>query len=173
MKRIVVIVASCFAATGAFAQNSSIPDVVTGYQSINVTYSERAKDCNLEHTADYMVHLRDKLAAIGVTQSNDSVLVANLGVSGQKFGLARAQCATAVELVFAATLTKDNIVTDDQAVREAIDRLESFPIRVYSSGMFGIQPQGSTSTTRKSTASKEAALKMINDLVKVFDTRRK
>lgn len=172
MKRIIIIVAGCFAATGAFGQNS-VPDVVTGYQSINVMYSERANECNLEHSTDYMAHLREKLAAIGVSQNDDSVLVVNLGVSGQKFGLARAQCVSSVELVFAATLTKDDIVTDDQNVREAIDRLESFPITVYSSGMFGIQPQGSTSSTRKSTASKEAALKMIDDLVKGFDNKRK
>ena len=172
MKRIVVIVAGCFAATGAFAQ-TSIPDVVTGYQSINVMYSERAKECNLEHSADYKARLREKLAAIGVTLRSDSVLVVNLSVSGQKFGLVRAQCVSAVELVFAATLTKDDVVTDDEAVREAIDRLESFPIAVYSSGMFGIQRQGSTSQDRKSTASKEAALNMIDNLVKNFDTKRK
>ena len=172
MKRVVVIVAGCIAATGAFGQ-SSIPDIVTGYQRINVMYSEPAKECNLEHSADYMARLRERLAAVGVSQSNDSVLVVNLGVSGQKFGLARAQCVSSVELVFAATLTKDDIVTDDQTVREAIDRLESFPIAVYSSGMLGIQPQGSTSSTRKSTASKEATLKMIDDLVKGFDNKRK
>ena len=171
MKLLVMILAGCTAASGAFAQ-SSVPDVVKGYQSINVMYSERAAECNLEHSAEYKARLSEKLAAIGVTQSENSVLVANLGVSGQKIGRIGAQCASAVELVFAATLRKENIVTNNQAVREAVDRLESFPIVVYKSGMFGVQPQGSTSTERKSTASKEAALKMIDDLVKGFSEKR-
>jgi hypothetical protein len=171
MKSLFAILLGCVAAGSAFAQNS-VPDVVTDYQSINVFYSERAAECNLEHSAAYEARLREKLAAIGVTQSDNSVLVANLGVTGQKFGLIGAQCMSAVELVFAATLRKENIVTNNPAVREAVDKLEAFPIVVYESGMFAVQPQGSTSTDRKSTASKEAALKMIDELVKGFDGKR-
>lgn len=171
MKLLVIISAISFAATGAFAQ-SSVPDVVKGYNSIHVTYSERAAECNLEHTAQYQARLSERLAAIGVAQSDDNVLVVNLGVTGQKFGLIGAQCASAVELVFAATLRKENIVTNNQGVREAIDRIEAFPVVIYRSGMLGIQPQGSTSQDRKSTASKEATLKMIDELVKGFDGKR-
>ncbi len=172
MKRFVPIVAGCVAATGAFAQ-SSVPDEVTGYRSISVMYSGNAKGCDLEHSAAYKERLREKLAFIGVAQSDDSVLNANLGVSGRKFGLLGAQCLSAVQLVFVTTLRKENIVTDNPTVRTAVDRLEAFPIVLYQAGMLGVQPQGSASSVRKSTASKDATLKMIDDLVKGFDAKRK
>ncbi len=171
MKLLVMISAISFAATGAFAQNS-VPDVVKGYHSIHVSYSERAAECNLEHSAEYQARLSERLAAIGVSQSDSNVLVINLGVTGQKFGLGGGRCVSAVELVFAATLHKDNIVTSNQDVREAIDKIETFPVVIYKSGMLGTQPQGSTSQDRKSTASKEATLKMIDELVKGFDGKR-
>ncbi len=169
MKLLAMILAGCVGASGAFAQ-SSVPDIVKDYQSIIVMYSEGVADCNLEHSGEYKARLSEKLAAIGVTENNDSVLVANLGITGQKFGLNR--CVSVVERAFVATLHKENIVTDNQAVREAVDRLGSFPVVVYEAGMVGVQTQGSTSTERKSTASKEAAFKMIDELVKGFDAKR-
>ncbi len=175
MKRIVPIVAACaaacVAATGAFAQ-SSVPNEIKGYKSISVAYSEKAAACNLEHSEAYSDRLREKLAAIGVTQSDQSVLNANLGVTGRKFGLTRNQCVSAVELGFVTILRKENVVTDNPTVRRTIDRLEAFPIVLYKAGMLGVQPQGTTSTTRKSTASKEATLKMIDELVKGLESKR-
>lgn len=171
MKLLAMIAAGCLAATGALAQ-SSVPDVVKGYNRINVTYSEKAADCNLEHSASYEARLSEQLAAIGVNQGDEYVLVVNLGVTGQKFGLIRGQCVSVLELSFAAILGRENIVTNNPTVRDAVDKLGSFPIVIYQSGMLGMQPQGSTSQDRKSTASKDATLKMIDILVKDFDGKR-
>ena len=62
MKLLAMIAAGCLATTGALAQ-SSVPDVVKGYNTINVTYSEKVADCNLEHSASYEARLSDQLAA--------------------------------------------------------------------------------------------------------------
>ncbi len=172
MKIAVMILAGCVAAGATFAQ-VSVPDIVTGYRSISVTYSEGAAGCDLEHSAEYKAHLSEKLAEIGVAQNDDSVLVANLGISGRKFGRLGTRCASAVELVFAATLRKENIVTNNQAVREAVDRLDAFPIVLYKALVFGVQSQTTTDPARKSAASQEAAFKMIDDLVKGFEGKRR
>lgn len=55
MKRLVPIVA----ATGAFSQ-TNVPNEITGYRNINVTYSEKATACcYLEHSAAYSERLRE------------------------------------------------------------------------------------------------------------------
>ena len=172
MKRFVLVVACCVLSTGAFAQ-TSVPKEITGYRQINVSFSEGAKKCNLEHRAEYQERLREKLAGIGVVQSDENYSVISLGVSGQRFGLIGGHCVTMVELNFVAALSKDNIVTSDQRVREVVDKIGIFPISLYKDGMFAVQAQEQPAAGGESTKSKEAALKMIDDLVGNLANKRK
>ncbi len=171
--KFLLLILACWAISSDAVAETSVPDVVRTFRAINVTYSAGAKDCNLHHSPAYTERLSEKLAAIGVTQSNDSILFANLGVSGKRFGLFGGRCVTLVELVFATNLSKDNIVTDNQNVREAVDRLGSFPIVLYENGRFSIQPQEQPAGGGKSTTSMKSALEMIDQLVARFADKRK
>ena len=111
------------------------------------------------------------LAELGIQQNDESRLVANLGVSGQRFG-ALARCVSLVELTFNAALSKDNIVTSNQTVRQAVDKLGVFPITLYSNGMFGVQPQIESASGDPSQVSKKAVLGMIDDLVENLKKKR-
>ena len=174
MKRslVLLILACCAAPAGALAQTSA-PDVIRAYRAIDVTYSQGATDCNLEHNAAYTERLGEKLGAIGVHQRDDSSLYANLGVSGEKFGLLGARCVTLVELVFATSLSKDNIVTDNANIREAVDQLGAFSIVLYENGRFSVQPQEQPAAGGKSVTSMKSALEMIDQLVARFASRGK
>ena len=173
MKRLILALACCALSTGAWAQTqTSVPKEITGYKTILVSFSEGAKKCNLEDPAAYSARLGEKLAAIGVPQNDESLLVATLGVSGKKFGAIGGHCVSMVELRFNAALGKDNIVTDNQTVRQAVDKLGVFPITLYSNGMFGVQPQAEPAAGGESTESKKAILGMIDDLVENFKKKR-
>jgi hypothetical protein len=170
MRRLILALACCALSTGAWAQTqTSVPNEITGYKTILVSFSEGAKKCNLEDPAAYSARLSDKLGAIGIQQSDESLLVATLGVSGKKFGV---NCVSMVELRFNAALGKENIVTDNQNVRRVVDKLGVFPITLYSNGMFGVQPQAEPSAGGESTESKKAILGMIDDLVESLKKKR-
>ncbi len=171
MIKSVMVLLCCVFATGAFAQ-TSVPEEITGYRSIGVSYSERAKNCNLEHSTTYEARLREKLAGIGVMPNPNSILVANIGVTGQKVGLLGGRCVTLIELAFVTLLSKDNIVTDNPDIRRTIDRLGSFPIVVYKNGMFQVRPQTEPAAGGPSTSAKEAALTLIDSLVKRLAEKR-
>ncbi len=171
--KFLLLILACWAISSDAVAETSVPDVVRTFRAINVTYSAGAKDCNLHHSPAYTERLSEKLAAMGVTQSDDSILFANLGVSGKRFGLMGGRCVTLVELVFATNLSKDNIVTDNQNVRDAVDRLGSFPIVLYENGRFSVQPQEQPAGGGKSTTSMKAALEMIDQLVARFADKRK
>jgi hypothetical protein len=173
MKRIVLALACCALSTGAWAQaQTSVPKEITGYKTILVSFSEGAKKCNLEDPAAYSARLKEQLAGIGIRQNDQSLVVATLGVSGRRFGVMGGHCVSLVELAFNANLSKDNIVTDNEAVRRSIDKLGVFPITFYSNGMFGVQPQAEPSAGGQSTKSREAILGMIDDLVARLKEKR-
>ena len=171
MIRSILVLLCCVFATGAFAQ-TSVPEEITGYRAIGVSYSAQAKNCNLEHSATYEARLREKLAGIGVTQNANSIMVANIGITGQKVGLLGGRCVTMVELAFVTLLSKDNIVTDNPDIRRTIDRLGSFPIVVYKNGVIKVHTQEEPAAGGPSTSAKEAALALIDILVKRLAEKR-
>lgn len=174
MRRIVLALACCVFSTSAWAQGqTSVPREITGYKTILVSFSAGARKCKLEDPAAYSQRLKEQLAGIGITQNDQSLVVATLGVSGKRFGMMGGNCVSLVELKFNANLSKDNIVTDNQAVRQAVDKLGVFPITFYSNGMFGVQPQAEPSAGGDSTRSKEAVLGMIDMLVERLEEKRK
>ncbi len=172
MRYLLLFLACCLASAGAHGQ-TGVPDVIKAYRAITVTYSTDAKDCNLEHTATYAARLGDRLAAIGVHQSDASYLSANISIAGQKIGLLGGRCITLVELMFGANLSKDNIVTSDPNVRAAIDRLGVFPIVIYKNTQFSSQAQEQPAAGGKSVTARNAALGMIDRLVTHFASQRK
>ena len=173
MRRIVLALACCVLSSSAWAQGqTSVPREITGYKTILVSFSEGARRCKLEDPAAYSARLKEKLAGIGIKQNDQSITVAVLGVSGKRFGMLGGQCVSLVELKFNATLSKDNIVTDNAAVRRSVDKLGVFPITFYSNGMFGVQPQTEPSAGGDSTRSMEAVLGMIDMLVERLKEKR-
>jgi hypothetical protein len=173
MKRIVLALACCALSTGAFAQSqTSVPKEITGYKKILVSFSEGAKQCNLEDPAAYSARLSEKLGEIGIQQSDENLLVVTLGVSGKNFGMIGGHCVSMVELKFNAALSKDNIVTSDARARQAIDKLGVIPITLYSNALFGVQPQAEPAAGGPTTESKKAVLEMIDDLVESLKKKR-
>ena len=79
---------------------------------------------------------------------------------------------TIVELSFQGALSKDNIVTSDERIKAAVDRLGIIPLTFYKDGMFGVQPQSQPAAGGPSTTSQEAALTMIEDLVERLKSKR-
>jgi len=157
---------------GTSAPAAGLPKEVTGYRDITVAFSEGAKNCNIKDEALYSDRLRDKLGEIGIKENSESILVAHLAISAKSFGVLNAECVSQVSMNFQTTLTAENIVTDNEAVRHAIDRLKAFPVVVYQTGMFGVQTQQEPSGGGESTRASETVLTMIDDMVKKFDSER-
>ena len=171
MRLILSTVLILFLSVGARADN--VAREIVAYNNISVALSENADDCNLTNKAEFSERLREKLAAVGLALSQDSVVTVHLAISGNAFGLLDAQCASQVSLSFQTVLSAGNIVTDNSAIRMAIDRLGSFRILFYERGMSGVQFQSQPSAGGESTEARDAVFKMIDGLVERFVADRK
>lgn len=169
MKRTIAILISCLISTGAAAQQGGVAEELNGYRNLAVNFSKHAGDCNLKDPGLFEGRLKDKLAEIGIEQRDDVYAMARLGISAQKFG---AHCVTMVELSFHGNLGKDNIVTSDQNLKAAVDRLGVIPLIIYKDGEFAVQPQAQPAAGGESTTSREAALGMIEDMVDRLKAKR-
>lgn len=173
MKRLFPILLACLVATGAAAQQASVPQEILGYKNLSVSFSKHVGDCNLKDAALFANRLEDKLAGIGITRRDDVYSTANLGISAQRFGGVTGHCVTLVELTFRSALGKENIVTSDERVMRAVERLGVIPLILYKDGEFAIQPQAQPVAGGESTTSREAALEMIDDLVGRLAAKRR
>ena len=151
------------ATTPAVAQ--SIPAELTGYNAIVVNFSETAGECNLKEEAMFADAVREKLAAIGIEENPESVVTVNLAISAKGFGIRNTSCTTQTVLSFNTLLTAENIVTDNQAVRDSVDRLKQFPVTLYRLGRFGTQAQVQPAQGGESTSSQKGVLEMIDQMV--------
>lgn len=172
MKRLFPVLLGCVISTGVYAQQDSVPKEILGYKDLSVSFSKSAGDCNLKDATVFADRLKDKLAGIGIAQRDDVYNAVNLGVSAQRFGVVGGHCVTLVELSFHAALGKDNIVTSDARVKNAVDRLGVIPLVLYKDGEFAVQPQTQPAAGGESTTSRQAALKMIDDLVSRLKAQR-
>jgi len=172
MKALVPALLGCLIAAGAQAQSMSVAKEISGYRNVVVKLGGKASDCNLTDTNLLQTQLSDQLAAIGITQSDDYYANVELRVTASKFGGVLAHCATMVELVFLATLGKDNFVTSDKRLKESIDRMKVIPIIFYKSARLGVQPQTEPSSGGKSTDTEKAVLAAIDALVDTLKARR-
>ncbi len=158
---------------GATALAQSVPQEITGYRAIDVTFSANAHKCNLKDSEMFTARLRDRLSEIGIEHSDQSIVVARIGVTGFRYGLLGGTCASQTQLTFQTVLRAENIVTDNPAVRRAVDRLQVLPIILYDIGSIGVQPQTEPDQGGPSVTSRDAVFEMIDSLVERFDQDRK
>ena len=150
----------------AFAQ--SVPREIRHFKNITVGFSENAHRCNLTDAQVFIDHLAQRLSEMGVPQNDSSDIFVVVGISGMRFGVLGGHCATNTQLTFQTILTASNIVTNDPQVRAAVDRLGQFPVVLYESSMFGVQPQSQPSAGGPSVTSRDASLGMIDTMISEF-----
>jgi hypothetical protein len=172
MKRTLFAAILIFLSSGALAQ-TSIPQEIRGYNSIRINFSKGAESCNIKDATPYEERVRADLSNIGLAQSDASVVHVVAAITAQSFGMLGARCTSYTVLAFQTMLGADNIVTDNDAVRRAIDRLQWFPVVLWQAGMFGVQLQTQPSTGGESKDASKAVLGMIDELVKRFDAERR
>ena len=173
MNRFVPVLACCLFSAGAFAQTAtSVPEEITGYRNMAVSFSKSASDCNLTNADLFKAHLSEKLAGIGISQTADSYSGVSLLISGQRFGAIGGHCVTLVELVFEGAIGKDNFVTSDERLKATIDRLGVIPVIFYKEGRMAVQPQAEPAAGGESKPSEQAALAMIDEMVESLKAKR-
>jgi len=146
IRGIITLLCVLFPAT-AFAGNAI--KEISGYQKIDVVFSQNAHTCDLKDAKKFTEHLTKKLASLGIKQNENSVVVARLGIGGSSFGLIKGFCAVGTDLSFQTVLKSNNIVTKNQDVRAAVDRLGAFPVNLYSIGQFAVAPRVESVTAGK------------------------
>ncbi len=157
MLRILIVVLGLVPLATAHAGN--VTKEIVAFNGITVGFSENAAKCNLTDDAVLATYVGGKLDELGIKESPNSVVHVVLSVSGTTLGLLNTQCATHAGLRFETRLRADNIVTDNQTVRRAVDRLGEFPILLWSRGAFGVtslsQPEGGGPSVKAYDAVKE------------------
>ena len=164
-----LIVATPTAALGASAAQE-----ISSYNKLTVEFTKNAQKCGFESLEPFERHLRDDLAAVGVTQNPASIIEINLEVGGIAYGALETQCAVDVSLDFRTTLQAANINTDNAAVRHAVDRLGAFPVSLYKVGAFAVSTTLYTVADNRNITQAEAeVLNIIKRLVARFEEERK
>ena len=157
MLRILIVIVGLVPLATAHAGN--VTKEIIAFNGITVGFSENAAKCNLTDDAVLADYVGGKLDELGIKENPNSVISVVLSVSGITFGLLNTRCATHADLRFETRLRADNIVTDSQTVRQAVDRLGEFPIELWSRGAFGVttlsQPEGGGPSVKAYDAVKE------------------
>ena len=178
MLRLMTCAALCLAAIMAPAANpalaASAAQEISSYNKMTVEFTKNAQKCGFESLEPFERHLRDDLAAVGVTQNPASIIEINLEVGGIAYGALETQCAVDVSLDFRTTLQAANINTDNAAVRHAVDRLGAFPVSLYKVGAFAVSTTLYTVADNRNITQAEAeVLNIIKRLVARFEEERK
>jgi len=166
MLRIIVLMMSLVPLAPAFAGN--VTKELNGYNGLSVSISENAAKCNLTDSAVFSDYLREKLHDLGLKNNPNSMVHVALGISGMTFGLLGAQCVTHTQVSFNVLLRAENIVTDNQTARAAIDRLGEVPIKLWSHSAFGVTPLSQPAAGGKSLAAYDAVKSHIDLIVARF-----
>jgi hypothetical protein len=172
MKALLPALLGCLIAASAQAQSTGVAKEIQGYRNMAVKLGDTASTCNLTDTSPLQTRLTDQLAAIGITQTDESYATVELRVTAQKFGGVVDYCSTMVELAFVFPLGSDNFVTGDERLKAVIDRMKVIPIIFYKSARIGVQPQVQPTAGGKSTATAEAMLVAIDALVDTLKAKR-
>ncbi len=166
MWRMMVLMMSLVPLAPAFAGN--VTKEINGYNGLSVSISETAAKCNLTDSAVFSDYLRGKLHELGLKDNPNSKVHVAVGISGTTFGLLGANCVMHTQVSFNVLLRAENIVTDNQTAREAIDRLGEFPIRLWSHNAFGVKPLSQPAAGGKSLAAYDAVKNQIDLIVARF-----
>jgi hypothetical protein len=122
------------------AHAGSVTKEIIAYDGITVGFSEQAAKCNLTDGAVLKDYVAGKLDDLLIKENPNSIIHIVLSVSGTNLGLLNTQCATHADLRFETRLRAENIVTDNPAVRRAVDNLGEIPVVLWSRGAFGVTP---------------------------------
>ncbi len=157
MLRILIVVLGLVPLAAAHAGN--VTKEIIAYNSITVGFSEGAGKCNLTDDSVLADYVCGKLDELAIKENPNSIIQVVLSVSGTTLGLLNTRCVTHADLRFEARLRADNIVTDSQPVRQAVDRLGEFPIELWSRGAFSVttlpQPKSGGPSVKAYDAIKE------------------
>ena len=147
---------------------------ITGYNKLKAEFTKNAQKCGFQGIDHLERVLRDNLAAIGVRQSDASIVEVMLEVGGINYGALETQCAIDVTLDFRTTLQAANIQTDNAAVRQAVDRIGIFPVSLYEVGAFAVSTTLYTVADGRNITKAEAeVISIIKSLVQRFEEERK
>lgn len=156
------------------AFGASAAKEITGYNKLKVEYTKNAQKCGFQGLEHFERNLRDDLSAVGVRQSDASIIEVLLEIGGINYGALETQCAIDVDLDFRTTLQASNIQTDNAAVRQAVDRLGAFPVSLYEIGAFAVSTTLYTVADGRNITKAEAeVIKIIKSLVQRFEEERK
>lgn len=164
--------AALLAAQPALA--ASAAKEITAYNKLKVEFTKNAQKCGFQGLEPLERNLRDSLAAVGVRQSDASIVEVFLEVGGINYGALETQCAIDVNLDFRTTLQANNIQTDNAAIRHAVDRLGAFPVSLYELGAFAVSTTLYTVADGRNITKAEAeVISIIKSLVQRFEEERK
>lgn len=161
---------ACAVSFGAQAQG--VATEIERYGSIKVTFSQNAAKCNLQDPAIFEERLANALGKV-IPQSDESLLTANLGISGTVFGPLSSQCTYHVRLTFAAVLGKDNLTNIPQQAMEAIARLQEIQVGLYEVGVIGTEVMRQPNAGGPAIGPRDAVFKGIDMLVARFEKDHK
>ncbi len=151
---------------------SAVQGVET-YKNIEVKFTKNARKCDFQSLGPFERYLTNSLRKVGLRKTRSSIVTVSLEIGGIPFGAFDTQCAVEANLHFRTMLRSDNIVTDSLAVRETVNRLQVFPISLYSVGAFGVDTTLYTyADGRNITKAEKKVLDMIDRLVMRFDRAR-
>ncbi len=151
---------------------SAVQGVET-YKNIDVKFTKNARKCDFQSLGPFERYLTNSLRKVGLRKTRSSIVTVSLEIGGIPFGAFETQCAVEATLHFRTMLRSDNIVTDSLAVRETVNRLQVFPISLYSVGAFGVDTTLYTfADGRNITKAEKKVLDMIDRLVMRFDKAR-
>ena len=166
-------VAAVVAVSAQPALAESAAKEISSYNKMVVSFTKNAKKCGFESLEPFERHLREDLAAVGVKQNDDSIIEIGLEVGAINYGALDSQCAVDVSLDFRTTLTAANINTDNPLVRQAVDRLQRFPVSLYKVGAFAVSTTLYTVADGRNITKAEAeVLSIIKRLVDRFQEER-
>ncbi len=169
---LLAVSAALFAAQPALAASAATE--ITGYNKVKVEFTKNAQKCGFQGVEPLERILRDDLAAIGVRQSDASIVEVLLEIGGINYGALETQCAIDVNLDFRTTLQAANIQTDNAAVRHAVDRLGAFPVSLDEIGAFAVSTTLYTVADGRNITKAEAeVINIIKSLVQRFEEERK
>lgn len=168
-----VAVAAIFTFAAKPVLAASAAQEISNYNKISARFTKNAKKCGFESLEPFERHLREDLAAVGVKKNDSSIVEVSLEIGGIAYGALESQCAIDVTLDFRTTLTAANINTDNPLVRQAVDRLQAFPVSLYTVGAFAVSTTLYTVYDNRNITQAEAeVLKIIKRLVDRFQQER-
>lgn len=151
---------------------SAVQGVET-YKNIEVKFTKNARKCDFQSLGPFERYLTKNLKRVGLRKTRSSIVTVSLEIGGIPFGALDTQCAVEANLHFRTMLRSDNIVTDNLAVRQTVNRLQVFPVSLYSVGAFGVDTTLYTyADGRNITKAEKKVLEMIDRLVNRFDKAR-